>query len=336
MKSKLTIFLMFLSLMLSVSCGKDYNALFKERVAELNKEGKYILNQYNDSVGKEHYIVYVDVDKIVVDTLGDSLQVYPLNAMEHFRYKAKTDNSGKFMIEKDITPKSILVSSVQVDLKNKQLVIDKNIMLSANIKFEDIKCVGKDCAYVYVKNPSGDNYNTYIFFFGKPGLLYVTYGNYNSTIFNGKSFDIVDKDPLVKRGEGLYSLKFDYKAKMSTKGDIIEKDDYITVAGEYKVPVSAFATGEVDSYYAKIAADLHPTYYWQCQYCYRVLKSDSKPDAGKCYPNFFVGSRWVRLCKVGTAYIYQCQKCGIQLQTDEAPQMGACREGANHVWNQLQ
>ena len=250
--------------------------------------------------------------------------------------KVKSKCCGIKVIEKDITPKSILVSSVQVDLKNKQLVIDKNIMLSANIKFEDIKCVGKDCAYVYVKNPSGDNYNTYIFFFGKPGLLYVTYGNYHSTIFNGKSFDIVDKDPLVKRGEGLYSLKFDYKAKMSTKGDIIEKDDYITVAGEYKVPVSAFATGEVDSYYAKIAADLHPTYYWQCQYCYRVLKSDSKPDAGKCYPNFFVGSRWVRLCKVGTAYIYQCQKCGIQLQTDEAPQMGACREGANHVWNQLQ
>lgn len=44
MKSKLTIFLIFLSLMLTVSCGKDYNALFNERVAELNKEGKYILN----------------------------------------------------------------------------------------------------------------------------------------------------------------------------------------------------------------------------------------------------------------------------------------------------
>ena len=102
------------------------------------------------------------------------------------------------------------------------------------------------------------------------------------------------------------------------------------------MPVTAFGTPEIDSYYQKVIEELHPTYYWQCQYCYRVLKSDSKPDAGKCYPNFFVGSRWVRLCKVGTAYIYQCQKCGIQLQTDEAPQMGACREGANHVWNQLQ
>ena len=86
-------------MVLTVSCGKDYNALFQERITELNKEGKYILNQYNDSVGKEHYIVYIDVDKIVVDTLGDSLQVYPLNVMEHFQYRAKTDNNGKFVFE---------------------------------------------------------------------------------------------------------------------------------------------------------------------------------------------------------------------------------------------
>lgn len=39
-------------MILTVSCGKDYNALFQERITELNKEGKYILNQYNDSVGK--------------------------------------------------------------------------------------------------------------------------------------------------------------------------------------------------------------------------------------------------------------------------------------------
>lgn len=55
-------------MILTISCAKDYNALFNERIAELNKEGKYILNQYNDSVGKEHYIVYIDADKIVVDT----------------------------------------------------------------------------------------------------------------------------------------------------------------------------------------------------------------------------------------------------------------------------
>lgn len=70
-------------MILTISCAKDYNALFNERIAELNKEGKYILNQYNDSVGKEHYIVYIDADKIVVDTLGDSLQVYPLGKWKH-------------------------------------------------------------------------------------------------------------------------------------------------------------------------------------------------------------------------------------------------------------
>lgn len=83
MKNKWLTFLMFLSMILTISCAKDYNALFNERVAELNKEGKYILNQYNDSVGKEHYIVYIDADKIVVDTLGDSLQVYPLAKWKH-------------------------------------------------------------------------------------------------------------------------------------------------------------------------------------------------------------------------------------------------------------
>ena len=126
-----------------------------------------------------------------------------------------------------------------------------------------------------------------------------------------------------------------YDARMDIHGKITSKSNIVNVSG-VEIPVTAFGTPEIDSYYQKVIEELHPTYYWQCQYCYRVLKSDSKPDAGKCYPNFFVGSRWVRLCKVGTAYIYQCQKCGIQLQTDEAPQMGACREGANHVWNQLQ
>ena len=45
MKNKWLTFLMFFSMILTISCGKDYNALFKERVAELNKEGKYILNR---------------------------------------------------------------------------------------------------------------------------------------------------------------------------------------------------------------------------------------------------------------------------------------------------
>ena len=108
-------------MILTISCAKDYNALFNERVAELNKEGKYILNQYNDSVGKEHYIVYIDADKIVVDTLGDSLQVYSLGKVETYQYFPNVDfNDGKFSMERynstdftlkaDTAKKQIMVS----------------------------------------------------------------------------------------------------------------------------------------------------------------------------------------------------------------------------------
>ena len=110
MKNRLTIFLMFLSMILTISCAKDYNALFNERVAELNKEGKYILNQYNDSVGKEHYIVYIDADKIVVDTLGDSLQVYPLGKVETYQFSIERYNSTDCTIKADTTKRQIMVS----------------------------------------------------------------------------------------------------------------------------------------------------------------------------------------------------------------------------------
>lgn len=86
---------MCLSLALTMSCGKDYNALFQERVAQLNKEGKYILSQKNDSVN--HYIIYMDADKIVVDTLGDSTKVYPLGKLKVHEYKAAIEE-GKFYL----------------------------------------------------------------------------------------------------------------------------------------------------------------------------------------------------------------------------------------------
>lgn len=104
-----------------------------------------------------------------------------------------------------------------------------------------------------------------------------------------------------------------YDARMDIHGKITSKSNIVNVSG-VEIPVTAFGTPEIDSYYQKVIEELHPTYYWQCQYCYRVLKSDSKPDAGKCYPNFFVGSRWVRLCKVGTAYIYQCQNVAFSFR----------------------
>ena len=43
MTRKLILFIMALCMTMMTSCKKDYNALFGEHMAELNKEGKFIL-----------------------------------------------------------------------------------------------------------------------------------------------------------------------------------------------------------------------------------------------------------------------------------------------------
>lgn len=130
-------------MILTISCAKDYNVLFNERVAELNKEGKYILNQYNDSVGKEHYIVYIDADKIVVDTLGDSLQVYSLGKVETYQYFPNVDfNDGKFSMERynstDFTLKA--------DTAKKQIMVSDDTFYPKGkiVKFSELKAHKRD------------------------------------------------------------------------------------------------------------------------------------------------------------------------------------------------
>lgn len=342
MKNNRQAFVLFLlSMILMVSCGKDYNALFQERVAELNKEGKCILNQYNDSVGKEHYIVYMDVDKIIVDILGDSLQVYPLGKLKSYLYMPDVDfDNGKFSVKQ--YPSSDW--TIKVDTAQKQLSITDGYVYeqAKTVKFSDLRCHGKD----YVLIPASKQ--TIVLFLNKKLETYACDPTMIQEIKSG--FCLVYqgqcRDYLSGMPGGLPDdLVFEpcsYEAQMDTHGKLIGKADNVNVAGS-DIPITAFGTPELDSYYQRIIADLHPTYYWNCQNCYKIVKSETKPESGFCEDNFFTGStstwtfhRWVRLCKAGTAYTYQCQKCGIQLQTNDVPQMGACREGANHVWSQLQ
>ena len=166
MKNRLTIFLMFLSMILTVSCGKDYNALFQERITELNKEGKYILNQYNDSVGKEHYIVYIDVDKIVIDTLGDSLQVYPLGKVETYQYLPDVDfNDGKFSLKRYNSTDF----SIKADTAKKQITVSDGSFLSYRGKYKILRTESLQkrlCAYSY------NSANSHCFFEQENGDLY--------------------------------------------------------------------------------------------------------------------------------------------------------------------
>lgn len=62
------------------SCAKNYPQMVKDRVERYKNEGKVIINCSDDETGKEHYIVYGDVDSqtICVDTLGEQVMVFNL------------------------------------------------------------------------------------------------------------------------------------------------------------------------------------------------------------------------------------------------------------------
>lgn len=153
---------MFLSLILTVSCGKDYNALFQERVAQLNKEGKCILSQYNDYMGKEHYIVYMDDNKIVLDTLGDSTKVYPLgNIKRCFYYDLNADKNGKYRIEK--REQNDLNWDITTDNANKQLVFNDHYYHEDGlaIPYSELKVHKRD--YILIQTEE----NNIIFFLNK-------------------------------------------------------------------------------------------------------------------------------------------------------------------------
>ena len=65
------------------SCSKSYQELVNEKVEQYKKDGKIILNKSDDPTGKEHYIVFADVEQqtIGVDTLGEEAQVIKLDGL---------------------------------------------------------------------------------------------------------------------------------------------------------------------------------------------------------------------------------------------------------------
>ena len=80
-----------------------------------------------------------------------------------------------------------------------------------------------------------------------------------------------------------------YNARMDFHGKLTSKSNIVNISG-VEIPVTAFGTPEIDSYYQKVIEELHPTYYWNCQNCYKVVKSETKPESGLCEANFFTGS----------------------------------------------
>lgn len=339
MTRKLILFLMALCMTMMTSCKKDYNALFCERMAELNKEGKYILCQKNDSA--DHYIVYMDVDKIMVDTLGDSPKEYPLGKLNVHEYKT-TIQEEKFCLKSFEAPDF----TIKIDTLKKEMTVSVEGQEGwfGTTKFSDIKANRNYLTFGFDAF-NEDTRSVYLFLNEK--LDVYVFEPYDEIEEKEKGINLSIFRPgtefwnTIPTGtpEELYTENWKYDAKLDFHGNIISKSDHVTVYGT-DIPTSAFGTSEINRYYSNITDEMSPYYYWNCQSCYKVVKSESKPESGFCESNFCAGNwtvhSWVRLCKVGSLHTYQCQNCGIQLQTNDVPKMGACRYGANHVWNQLQ
>lgn len=249
MKKQLTIILMFLSLALTMSCGKDYNALFQERVAQLNKEGKYILSQQND--GKEHYIVYMDDNKIVLDTLEDSTKVYPLgNIKSCYHYALNADDSGKYRIEK--SEQNNLNWDITTDNANKQLIFNDHYYYEngLTIPYSQLKVHKRD--YILIQAEDND---------------IVLFLNKKLELLSGGSqcgiYETEDGLRLNQRGNCvmlfgpsafpwyLNDIWYGYSVYTDSHGNITSKPDSIEALG-IKIPITELGTPKVNEYIPKI------------------------------------------------------------------------------------
>lgn len=246
--------LVCLVLLTFCSCAKNYPQMVKDRVEQYQKEGKYVLGQSNDSTGKEHYIVYIDEKQIVVDTLGDSLQVFPLGKMEYMKLRANVpSSSSKFEYKAFDTNCSY---DVKCDLKKKLLsVIDASDSLGMNsyeVKFQDIKCLGKSSLFI------GNNSEKLFFFFDKPKKIYGAYADVKIDE-NKNTLDLTYQNALgmldiFGLDQTLSDYTCKYVSKLSWTGEVVEIPTSLTIKDVYQIPTSAFGTDKLNEYESKLLA----------------------------------------------------------------------------------
>jgi len=86
-------------------------------------------------------------------------------------------------------------------------------------------------------------------------------------------------------------------------------------------------------------------YYYQCDWCGLVVKSNSTPSPGNgiCKDRLGNGNHsyhaWHQLCKVGYKRIVRCSNCGLELQCERGVvevQYGVCCDGkSQHHWENV-
>lgn len=343
MKKLLFIFTVILAF---CSCAKDYPRLVKEKVEQYKKEGKTILNQSNDSTGKEHYIVFADVQNqiIGVDTLGDGVREIHLGKKKKFEPEMKVKKS-----------EGMRVAFLELCLEDSIFLTKDGQLLWYGQKFK-ISDVYKD-KYLVCKKENMKN----ILFLDQEEAYHVVCMYDEGKINTDGSIDL-------EVGTGIYTLinedenyewpasdssdpyfidrnhtDVSVKVKILPNGKIIPSEDYADWCGVH-VPFKDFATWEtLESYVLKVAEKqkYDNQLYWNCSNCGRIVKSETKPENTMCNAIGFLLNReqmklhhWVNIGKAGP-YKYQCGKCGQRVEMDDYPAVANCPEGSGHVWQQL-
>ena len=241
------------------SCAKNYPQMVKDRVEQYQEEGKYVLGQSNDSTGKEHYVVYIDDKQIVVDTLGDSLQVFPFGKMKYMKLRANVPNqSCKFEYKAFDTG---YYYKVKCCLKKKMLSVvfpaddlmsDTCCMNNYNISLDKIKVLGKSCLYI------GNNSEKLFFFFDRPKKIYGAYADVKIDE-KKKKLELCYQNTLGwldiwGLDQTLLDYTCKYVSKLSWTGEVVEIPTSLTIKDVYQIPTSAFGTDKLNEYESKLLA----------------------------------------------------------------------------------
>ena len=241
------------------SCAKNYPQMVKDRVEQYQKEGKYVLGQSNDSTGKEHYVVYIDDKQIVVDTLGDSLQVFPFGKMKYMKLRANVPNqsckfeykafdTGYYYKVKCCLKKNMLSVVFLVD----DLMSDTCCMNNYNISLDKIKVLGKSCLYI------GNNSEKLFFFFDRPKKIYGAYADVKIDE-KKKKIELCYQNTLGwldiwGLDQTLLDYTCKYVSKLSWTGEVVEIPTSLTIKDVYQIPTSAFGTDKLNEYESKLLA----------------------------------------------------------------------------------
>lgn len=240
------------------SCGKDYPQMVRDKVEHYKSEGKVILNCSDDATGREHYIVYGDVESqtICVDTLGEQVEVFSLGRktvktltpsvkeedglsvdFEEQKYGDAAEQRD-YRLSKD---GKILRDGQPVEMS---VYKDKNIMLG---EWPDVIFLGKNDAYYNLGGTCK---------IGEDGNLKVTINVLLGSILPEAWVDYISNSEVCPElYVDRYHDDFSYKVELSPQGKIVKKADVANCAGVL-IPVEAFEDwSALRRYIQRIVAD---------------------------------------------------------------------------------